>query len=417
MSKLFSVLILPLVLFLGAFVLNVSGMTITPGLPEAACYAAAGLAGVLCWRFKRSRGVFATGLILLGFWLVSFPLASGMQYDAVSLVGYAAYADLLPIFFCILVLMGDRGLLTPWGILFFSAVAFCGALFLTVVDGGWGLLTPQVAQDLQNLFATTLHHRLLPSWADMWTWLPQPAMVHTFLAVVFLLLRAFFLADPLEVGFLGALLCTAAGLHCVGNPSASGLFFFAAFVSLIVPLFQDSYRMAFLDELTEIPSRRAMTADFKKLGGCYALAMCDIDHFKKFNDTYGHDVGDDVLRMVATHLNRVSGGGSAYRYGGEEFAILFPNSNTTDAQPHLEQIRANIENSPFTLRANDRAGSGAKGRGKATPKPRETVSVTISIGVAERKDQRQQPEDVLKEADKALYKAKNSGRNQVAVGH
>src|SRR5208282_2380883 len=86
----------------------------------------------------------------------------------------------------------------------------------------------------------------------------------------------------------------------------------------------------------------------------YSIAMVDIDHFKRCNDTYGHDTGDQALRLVASKLARVSGGGQAYRCGGEEFAILFPGRTTADVLGHLEDLRAAIEASSLRLRGPDR---------------------------------------------------------------
>ena len=86
----------------------------------------------------------------------------------------------------------------------------------------------------------------------------------------------------------------------------------------------DSYFLAYRDELTGLASRRALYNLVLSLGRKYSVAMLDIDHFKKFNDTYGHDVGDQVLRLVAAKMARVSGGGKVFRYGGEEFTIVFP---------------------------------------------------------------------------------------------
>lgn len=81
--------------------------------------------------------------------------------------------------------------------------------------------------------------------------------------------------------------------------------------------------MAYQDELTSLPGRRALKEYLLKLGSEYTIAMFDIDHFKKFNDTHGHDVGDQVLRMVASKLATVSGRGKSFRYGGEEFTLVF----------------------------------------------------------------------------------------------
>lgn len=79
---------------------------------------------------------------------------------------------------------------------------------------------------------------------------------------------------------------------------------------LVTSIIQDSYSMAFTDELTGLPSRRALKQDMMKLGMNYVIAMLDIDHFKKFNDTYGHDTGDEALKLVASVIKDVTGGGN-----------------------------------------------------------------------------------------------------------
>ncbi|MFA0072035.1 GGDEF domain-containing protein, partial [Vibrio breoganii] len=88
---------------------------------------------------------------------------------------------------------------------------------------------------------------------------------------------------------------------------------------IIVYVMSASHDMAFNDQLTNIPGRHALEVDMKHLGRKYSMAMVDIDHFKTFNDTYGHDIGDDVLKLVARILRETTGGAKAYRYGGEEF--------------------------------------------------------------------------------------------------
>jgi diguanylate cyclase (GGDEF)-like protein len=142
--------------------------------------------------------------------------------------------------------------------------------------------------------------------------------------------------------------------------------------------------------------------------------MLDIDFFKKFNDRFGHDVGDQVLCMVASHLRRVGGGGKSYRYGGEEFTILFPGKSKQDALPHLERLRQSIEAAQFGLRGKNRPKKPPKKLKKAKAQPK-TVSVTISIGVAESDSSRPKPTSVMKAADQALYKAKKRGRNCIAT--
>ncbi|MBX8494649.1 sensor domain-containing diguanylate cyclase [Pseudomonas cichorii] len=177
----------------------------------------------------------------------------------------------------------------------------------------------------------------------------------------------------------------------------------------------EAYQMAFRDELTGLPGRRALNERMQRLGRNYVLAMSDVDHFKKFNDTHGHDVGDQVLRLVASKLSKITnGGGKAYRYGGEEFAIVFAGKTLEECLPHLEAIRESIANYEILLRNKDnRPKDDQQGRQKRGATASNSVSVTVSIGVAERQPEHRTPEEVLKSADQALYAAKGAGRNCV----
>ena len=176
----------------------------------------------------------------------------------------------------------------------------------------------------------------------------------------------------------------------------------------------EAYQMAFRDELTGLPGRRALNERMQRLGRNYVIAMTDVDHFKKFNDTHGHDVGDQVLRLVASRLSKVTGGGRAYRYGGEEFALVFAGKTAEECLPHLESVREMIANYAIQLRdQNSRPQDDSTGRQRRGGGANTTVSVTISIGVAERQVEHRNPDEVLKSADQALYSAKGAGRNCV----
>ncbi|WP_327439065.1 GGDEF domain-containing protein [Pseudomonas donghuensis] len=176
----------------------------------------------------------------------------------------------------------------------------------------------------------------------------------------------------------------------------------------------EAYQMAFRDELTGLPGRRALNERMQRLGRNYVLAMTDVDHFKKFNDTHGHDVGDQVLRLVASKLSKVTGGGRAYRYGGEEFAVVFAGKSIEECMPHLEAVREVIANYNIQLRNQDsRPHDDQQGRQRRGASAASSVSVTISIGVSERLADHRSPDEVLKSADQALYSAKGAGRNCV----
>ena len=151
------------------------------------------------------------------------------------------------------------------------------------------------------------------------------------------------------------------------------------------------------------------------LGGAYAIAMCDVDHFKKFNDSYGHDAGDQVLRKVAAKLSQVGGGGRAFRYGGEEFLIVFRGRSARQSEPFVESLRRAIAEEGFVLRDPDRPTRKQRPSGDQTEASDRKVSISLSIGLAERSKRHSTPELVLDAADEALYHAKEAGRNCVKL--
>jgi diguanylate cyclase (GGDEF)-like protein len=204
-------------------------------------------------------------------------------------------------------------------------------------------------------------------------------------------------------------------MNGIAVPPVFAVFIAAGALILTIAVLQDTFRMAFRDELTGLPSRRDLNERMMGLGRRYTIAMVDVDHFKNFNDTYGHDLGDQVLKMVAMKLAEVGGGGTAYRYGGEEFTVLFPGTDLNHAMPHLEALRGEIAGYKLALRTPDRpAKTKSIKRQRGAFRDAKAVSVTVSIGVAQRNDTLATPMEVIKAADKALYRAKNKGRNQVS---
>jgi diguanylate cyclase (GGDEF)-like protein len=298
--------------------------------------------------------------------------------------------------------------------LLFAGLAGIGA----ALAAGHLWLAPELAENVQGALVAALSRDILPDAWTGWTVLPDPALLVFAMAAAFLTFRMVLLGDPpLETGAFGALIAVGAALNFAGDATATAVFSTAAALILVAVALQDSYRLAFLDELTGLPGRRALKMESMKLGQRYAIAMLDIDHFKKFNDTYGHDVGDQVLRMVASRMMRVSGGGKPFRFGGEEFTILFPGKTGEEAFAHLDSLRETIAGSGFTIRdrKRPRRRPDQSAQPKKPKKKPKSVKVTISIGVAERGNGNSDPDAVIKAADQALYKAKKAGRNRVAA--
>ena len=181
--------------------------------------------------------------------------------------------------------------------------------------------------------------------------------------------------------------------------------FFTTLCQIIVAALENArlYRLATIDGLTGLFVRQFFDVQINKefmratrYGEQVGYLMSDIDHFKNFNDTYGHDMGDMVLRLVSDEIKKsIRNSDIAARYGGEELCVILPNTDREGSMHIAERIRKNIEN----LRI---------------PHEGESITITCSIGVSSIPEN--QPVDVkefLKQADQALYEAKNDGRNQV----
>jgi len=212
-------------------------------------------------------------------------------------------------------------------------------------------------------------------------------------------------------GYAYALVAIFIGLTWRAIGPGRTIWFPTAGLVLVVAVVEASYVMAYHDALTGLPGRRALNEALLRLSGQFTIAMIDVDHFKQFNDRHGHDAGDQVLRMVAARLAAVTGGGKAYRYGGEEFAVVFPGKGVDESLPHLEELREGVESGRFTLRRRLRPRkrpSVPKSGGKTQ------VVVTVSIGAAETNHRHAKPEQVVQAADQALYRAKDAGRNRIS---
>jgi diguanylate cyclase len=163
-------------------------------------------------------------------------------------------------------------------------------------------------------------------------------------------------------------------------------------------------RESLTDQLTGIPNRKAFEAELREgieiaieSGEPLSLLMCDIDHFKIFNDTWGHQTGDQVLRLVANCLSEnVKGRDTAARFGGEEFAVILPQTGLSDAVNLANKIRMNVESKKLVKKSTgDILGI-----------------ITISVGVTEY-DANESAADFIRRADGCLYGAKRAGRNRV----
>ena len=359
------------------------------------------VAGILLgWRFNRSQLVFSLLVLALserGFFCLSH--IQGID-DVVKHAAFAAMAMLLVVNFVLLSLMRERGIFT------FTGLRRASIILLQVP------LVILIAYYHPKKVIAFFNYNLLSPGVLQCTPIPQGALTVIGLGLTFFLVRFMYNRKPMESGFFWALLAAIIALSQTNGHFVS-VYFATSGLILVISLIETAYVMAYQDELTSLPGRRALKEYLLKLGSEYTIALLDIDHFKKFNDTYGHDVGDQVLRMVASKLAAVSGGGKTFRYGGEEFTLVFSEKSLGETTPHLEELRETIASSHFTLRGSKRPRKKPKTI-ISVGGERKKLSVTVSIGVAEQKNN-QESAQIIKAADKALYRAKKSGRNQVST--
>jgi diguanylate cyclase (GGDEF)-like protein len=390
-----------------------SGFNLAPPILTFLFYS--GLLGgmILSWRFHSSR-VFM--LLVVLFLVRQAVLGSSVGQHRIDQSHYAAMQSVL-IFLCLnyalIALMHEHGLVVA------KLAPICLVLLVEC------MISFVLWRSGQNTSALEQHgHRQaaphLVSHFGLFIFITSGAL----LFVRFLIVR-----KPIESAFLWSFFTLFLSLNSVGAARAFSLYSATAVWILAISIVESSYLLAYHDELTTLPSRRAFNDALAHLRDPYSIAVVDIDHFKRFNDTYGHDVGDQVLRLVAARLSQVTGGGHAYRCGGEEFTILFPGRTTAEVIDHLEALRRAVEVSEFRVRGDDRRQKprGADRRKEQPPRKkrrkqiddverevsRRGLSVTISIGLATSTARTIDTDLVLKAADKALYRAKANGRNRL----
>ncbi len=384
----------PILLLAAAYVLHARLETLDGVWQDVIPWSPWLLAAVVCWlgwRFNHGHAVLATLIILLLHRL----LEAHFPHQALAV---QASTLLLPVNFLLLATWRERGLLTVLGLTRIAFILLQAGLLL------W------LARDHADLLQAWLF--LVPDILDHYNPTSLPVLLVTSggIAVLYLgyrLLRyqqheaAMALANLISLDWLL--------LHPLNGLGQSLLIALNLLFWLLLIL-HSTHEKAYLDELTGLPGRRALNEHLLRLGRRYSIAMLDVDHFKKFNDSYGHDVGDQVLKLVASRLRRVRGG-RCYRYGGEEFTVIFPRRHLQQCLPALEELRAAVEDSRLRIRGRDRPRKTLKGRRRrGNTGTGKSVSVTISIGIAENGP----GVDALKQADQALYRAKHKGRNQVS---
>ena len=380
---------------------SAAGLAAVSGFLGREPYVLPGAAVLLALAFRRSRAFYAVLVVTIAARSLDRLAADpGLDLQPGRLAFHAA-ALLLPLDLALIAQWRERGLANPVGLARLALLAvqplLVAWLWLAYLPGGMAAFERPLTRSAR--FASG--------------GLAEPAVLSFAVAAAVLLLVIVRRAESIDAALAGALAASFAALLDDPGGPASALWFGAAAASVVAGLIAGASSSALRDPLTGLPGRRAFDEELGRLGRRWAVALVDVDHFKRFNDSWGHEAGDQALRLVASRLARVGGGGRAFRHGGEEFAVLFPRRGCEAAEPHLETVRAAIAAAGFTVRGADRP----RHKPRTVPRrsePRPHVTVTVSIGVAERDARHDDAQAVVAVADAALYRAKAAGRNRLS---
>jgi len=379
---------------------------------------------IMGWRYNNAALMLASLVMALSYLAVTMHSGNNPSEGNMNLPVTRGITFLLPLNLASFTMMTKRRIFTTVGIVSLVLIFVQGVMVLLfcysqghVSSQFFTKITSSFPQLAENLSGSSVWVSSVLSY-DVWFGFESmaiPSIIAFSLAFIFGL-GYFIYTRDIQIGGLFLVLVATLMAFAASSPDPAFIFYFiAAGLILIFTAVEASFSMAYIDELTGLPGRRSLNETLLNLGKMYAIAMIDIDHFKKFNDNYGHKTGDQVLKMIASKLERISGGAKTFRYGGEEFTAIFPGKDMDDTISHVEGFRQTVESTPFVVREGDRRGRRDKeNRGKGKSPDQEQVNVTVSIGVASPDKDLTDPEKVLKAADKSLYDAKNGGRNQVA---
>lgn len=373
---------------------------------------------VLSLIFNRGKVFLISLLLALVFYVQSSETMDKTSTGAILVLLQFSLNALVPINFALISYYQERSISSLSNIL---RVSFVG---LQIIGLYW-----VIENTSSDTLSKVAHWLAYPIFTSPENWPSLMPALQTTLPIAVLSIMVIFAvtlrrSNPISESIFGASIACYFLLYVPLSNGVESAFAIVAVLLLANGLFRDYYDMAYKDELTGLPQRRALNEHLQSLGKKYTLAMLDVDFFKKFNDTHGHDIGDQVLQMVAGRIRAVQGGGKAYRYGGEEFTVVFAGKDAEHSAYYLELVRKSIEDYALVVREKERDTDEEKNNEKATKKARKrgsfrqaekTVSVTISIGVAEKTQRSEQATDVLKKSDEALYKAKETGRNKVVI--
>ena len=350
----------------------------------------------LAWRFRRSR----VAAVLLGLFMMDLLLrpsisalepGDGSVWDASGVL----FLFLMPV----VAAMKDRGVRSPRGL-------------------------TQVAVIVGGVASVLLLWAVRPEFMA-WTWQPFLPWDLSGLGMsdavqvvgLFALLLTGGLAlgrgHRLDKGFFWIAVALGLALRGGSDSMESTIYLTMAGLMLIVNVIEKSYSFSARDDVTGLPTRRALRREIKRVGGPYALAFVGVDHYDELYDRYGRDASDRVIKNVAVSLGKPGVTGRPFRYGNQEFAIVYRGQGRNDVLGDLEMLRADVEDFRFALhpKANENGQAGAPHY------PAVRWSLTVSVGVAERGEKEGRSARygaIARAARRALHRGQKAGGNIVS---
>lgn len=395
-KSLIAPLVLPFVLLaLAAFfvpvVVNIAPEQIL-GLKQLPYYLLV-LVAALSLSLNRTREAGAAFLLLIVYFCIQTELQLPLVQPRPGSI-YFLLSLLVPLALTLLVILPEKRAIEPWGV----AVALIAPLLFLA-----SILILEIWPDLHEIW--------LPR-ADAPTILSTEGFYLFVGVILFCLLLFFITRESTRAGVFFAGVFSFVTLNWLQIPMISTVMMLGAGISLFTGAISSMLSMLYSDELTGLLNRKALNREMEVLKPGDILAMADIDKFKSLNDTHGHDTGDEVLKLVAAFMSDVTENGKAYRYGGEEFSLVFRKREANRVLDALQTLRKKIACYQIAIRNRSKRPknnkSGASYRKKASPE--KVIKTSVSMGVVVLREG-ESPFDALKRADAELYRAKQSGRN------
>ena len=312
-------------------------------------YAISVIAAMIAWQFGRSRLVYAC--------LLLFTVAANKELTLSPELLEVTYSGTL-FGFVFLLYSKDKG---------FSALNLCFSLVVLLVLFVLSWLSIPSLQFASHTWLTSIDSQLFRLFPDICSFVTPFNSLLLIVGLMLGMIRLWLKIDNTHNALYFAL-ALSAFMHTYSNVNF-GLNTIVSFAGLFCySVLKDRFTMVFKDELTGITSRRTLMQYVQTLGRKYTVVMYDIDHFKKVNDTYSHHVGDEVLKLVASKLDKVTEGGKKLRFHGEKFIIILHRKISKEVMPFVELVRKTIADYNITVGANPRP-----------PKPQNIYQINFQL--------------------------------------